>query len=340
MELLSELAARAALDAVPEVMWRPFDRADLPTIASFYAECERHDGNPERTSLADLREYWDAPWSVPTEDTLVGRDGDGEIVAVAWSRCHRAVTAQREVQLGGAVRPTRRTEGIGSAVLQWELAHGAAWDATTRHDEYGSLVLRLMAPADQLDVRDLALRHGLTAERYFFEMSRRLDTTIPARRADGVRLSDWDPARNSETHQVINESFGDHWGHTDTTAETWQETLESHRFRPSWTVLAIDRNTGRVVGVALNVAWEQDWAEQGYTEGYTEQLGVLASHRNRGVAAALLTESMRRFAASGMDAAGLGVDTANPTGALRLYEKLGYRQTADTCLYQVTGPCT
>src|SRR5699024_9924874 len=175
-------------------------------------------------------------------------------------------------------------------VLRWELADGASWDSATRGADHGPLVMRLWAPADQADVRDLALRNGLVAERYFYEMSRRLDTPVAVSSAAGVRLVDWEPARADEARRVVNESFRDHWGHTDTTVEMWRETLQSHRFRPSWSVLAVDRASDRVVGVALNVAWEQDWAAQGYTEGYTEQLGVLASHRNRGVAVALLTE--------------------------------------------------
>ena len=53
-------------------------------------------------------------------------------------------------------------------------------------------------------------------------------------------------------------------------------------------------------------------------------------------ATALLLDSMRRFSADGLEAAGLGVDAANPSGALRLYEALGYRQTASTCIHQPT----
>lgn len=103
-------------------------------------------------------------------------------------------------------------------------------------------------------------------------------------------------------------------------------------------MLAIDDSTDQVIGAAMNYAWEQDWEPQGYTEGYTDQLGVLASHRGRGIAAGLLLESIRRFSESGMDAAGLGVDSANASGALRLYEKLGYQRTASTCAHQFTRP--
>ncbi|HWC22284.1 MAG TPA: GNAT family N-acetyltransferase [Flexivirga sp.] len=336
MTLPSEAAARDRLDELPGISWQPFGRDDLPAIAAFYTECETYDENPERSSLADLEEFWDSTRSVPEADTLVGHDADGRVVATAWAGCNRAITEQRRVRLAGAVRPDRRGEGIGRAVLQWELAHGLAWDDATRREGYGSLVMRLFVPTEQTDARDLAARHEMPTERYFFEMSRWLDDAFDVPAIDGVRLVDWDPARNDEVHRVMDEAFRDHWGHTDMTAEMWQENIDSHGFRPDWTVLAIDDGTDRVIGAAMNYAWEQDWEPQGYTEGYTDQLGVLRSHRGRGIAAALLLESMRRFGESGMQAAGLGVDAANPSGALRLYEKLGYQRTASTCAHQFT----
>jgi mycothiol synthase len=39
-----------------------------------------------------------------------------------------------------------------------------------------------------------------------------------------------------------------------------------------------------------------------------------------------------------MEAAALGVDAANPSGALRLYEGLGYEQTSSTCTYGFLRP--
>lgn len=334
--MTAEAAARRSLDQLGGITWRPFAREDLPDIAAFYTECEGYDDNPERTSPADLQEFWDSPRSVPEADTLVGRDPDGRVVATAWAGCNRVITERRGVHLAGAVRPDRRGEGIGRAVLAWELAHGFAWDDATRRNGYGPLVMRLFAPVDQTDVRDLAERNGLPTDRYFFEMSRRLDDAPAMPSPDGVHLADWDIERSDEVHQAMDEAFRDHWGHVDTTAQLWQEGLDSHGFRPAWTVLAIDDATDRVVGAAMNFAWEQDWEPQGYTEGYTDQLGVLRSHRGRGVAASLLGESMRRFKKSGMGAAGLGVDAANPSGALGLYEKLGYRRTASTCVHQFT----
>ena len=335
---LSEADARADLAAQRDISWRPFGREDLPAIADFYTECEDYDRNPERQSLVGLQEFWDSPRSCPEADTLVGYDLDDRVVATAWAGCNRVVTERRGVHLGGAVRPDRRGEGIGQAVLRWEIAHGIAWDRATRQDGYGPLAMRLYAPSDQADVRDLAERHGLAVDRYFFEMSRCLGDAPSVLEVDDVVIVDWDAARGREVHTMVDRAFRDHWGHADRTDEMWAETTGSAAFRPDWSLLAIDGTTRVVVGAALNCAYQQDWRATGISEGYTDELAVARSHRGRGIASALLLESMRRFALSGMEAAALGVDAANPSGALRLYEGLGYKQTSSTCAYGLLGP--
>jgi mycothiol synthase len=335
---LSEADARADLAAHPSVSWRPFGRDDLPAIAEFYAECEAYDHNPERQSLGGLLEFWDSRRSRPEADTLVGYDLNGRVVATAWAGCNRVVTERRGVYLGGAVRPDRRGEGIGRSVLRWEIAHAIEWDRATRDDGYGPPVMRLHAPCQQTDLRDLAERHGLVVERYFFEMSRRLGSPPPVPQLDDVVILGWDAGRSREAHHVVDRAFHDHWGHTDRTDEMWDEVTSAAAFRLDWSLLAIERTTGAVVGAALNCAYEQDWRATGVTEGYTDQLAVARSHRGRGIARALLLESMRRFAVSGMEAAALGVDAANPSGALRLYEGLGYEQTSNTCTYGFLRP--
>lgn len=333
-----EAEARAALESTPGIVWRPFGRHDLPAIAAFYAECEAYDHNPERKSLAGLQEFWDAPRSRPDEDTLVGFDSSGQVVATAWAGCNRVVTERRGVHLGGAVRPDRRGEGIGGAVLRWQLAHGIAWDLATRRVGYGPLTMRLLAPVDQNDVRDMAARHGLAVERYFFEMARALDGAPPVPEVDGVRIVGWDAGRSREVHKMVDQAFRDHWGHADRTDQMWDEVVTAQAFRAGWSVLAIDDTTQAVVGAALNCAYEQDWVATGSREGYTDELAVVTTHRGSGIASALLCESMRRFAASEMDAAALGVDTANASGALRLYESLGYELRTTTCVHQYVHP--
>jgi ribosomal protein S18 acetylase RimI-like enzyme len=59
--------------------------------------------------------------------------------------------------------------------------------------------------------------------------------------------------------------------------------------------------------------------------GYTENIAVRRAWRRRGIARALIATSLRILKERGMEEAALGVDTQNPSGALQLYESLGYR---------------
>ena len=75
----------------------------------------------------------------------------------------------------------------------------------------------------------------------------------------------------------------------------------------------------------LCAAYPQDW-ETVPREAWVNTVGTRRAWRGRGVAPWLLTESLERVAASdtGFERAILGVDSDNPTGALRLYRRLGF----------------
>ena len=48
--------------------------------------------------------------------------------------------------------------------------------------------------------------------------------------------------------------------------------------------------------------------------------------RRRGLARALLVQSIQMFRQMGMEEMALGVDTQNPHGALALYQSVGYHE--------------
>jgi ribosomal protein S18 acetylase RimI-like enzyme len=59
--------------------------------------------------------------------------------------------------------------------------------------------------------------------------------------------------------------------------------------------------------------------------GWVDELGVLVSHRGRGIGEALLRRSFGVFAGRGVRHVLLNVDAENPTGATALYERVGMR---------------
>ena len=59
-----------------------------------------------------------------------------------------------------------------------------------------------------------------------------------------------------------------------------------------------------------------------------------AGRRRRGLATALLCQSLHALKAAGMTEAALGVDTANPHHALALYERCGFRVVQELTCYE------
>ncbi|MEO5884797.1 MAG: GNAT family N-acetyltransferase, partial [Candidatus Limnocylindrales bacterium] len=70
--------------------------------------------------------------------------------------------------------------------------------------------------------------------------------------------------------------------------------------------------------------WKDENRELGVARGWLEHISVRRPWRRRGLGRALTAEGLRRLRAAGMTDVMLGVDAENPTGALGLYEDLGF----------------
>jgi ribosomal protein S18 acetylase RimI-like enzyme len=66
-------------------------------------------------------------------------------------------------------------------------------------------------------------------------------------------------------------------------------------------------------------------AEYNRKRGWTDEICVRRPWRRRGLARSLLVQSLHAVKERGMQEAGLGVDTQNPSGALHLYESVGFK---------------
>jgi mycothiol synthase len=92
-----------------------------------------------------------------------------------------------------------------------------------------------------------------------------------------------------------------------------QKQAGSPSYDPTMWLLATEE--GEPVGaLTASVAGDRGWVDQ---------LGVLAPWRGRGIAGALLRRSFATFARRGRRRVLLSVDAENPTGATRLYERVG-----------------
>jgi ribosomal protein S18 acetylase RimI-like enzyme len=74
--------------------------------------------------------------------------------------------------------------------------------------------------------------------------------------------------------------------------------------------------------------------KHGLKRGWTEAISTSRRWRRRGVAKALIVESIRELAKRGMTEVALGVHTDNPNGAFDLYSSLGYEESARWTTYR------
>ena len=312
----------------PDVpIWRPATPEDVTALTTLTQAADRVDHPSWLTPREDVEEMFESSWIDPEVDTIVGLDRDGEIVAVGCVSFHPARDERLQVHLQGRVHPRVRRRGIGTEALRWERARARA--ALVAVDSPLPAAITLYADEPDVGSRHLAERHGMHLERWFTSMDRPLADAIDQIEivdVDGsIDLVHYDAHWRDATLTARNDAFRDHWGSLPTPPERWVQFVEGPFLRPDLSWLAVEGD--RVVGLALGTVNEEDWEPQGYSSVYIDLIGVTRDFRGRRIAPALVARLMRSAHDAGLDKAVLDVDTENPSGALGLYERLGFVPT-------------
>ena len=166
---------------------------------------------------------------------------------------------------------------------------------------------------------------GYQSVRHFFTMQHNLrqlpDMPLPA----GIEIR---PVQKPDHLRPIwdtkEAAFADHWGHAQRNEEDFQRWCKTPTFEHNLWQVAWDVSNNSVAGVSINSIYYEDNKHYGFQRGWIDTLGVRREWRGRGLAKALLVRSLRLLKGKGMAEGMLGVDASNPTGALQLYEKVGF----------------
>ena len=121
------------------------------------------------------------------------------------------------------------------------------------------------------------------------------------------------------------EAFRDHWGFVPPEETNYQEWISSPVFDPQLWMVGWDAATGQIAGSIQNFVNRAENEARGRQRGYTEGIFVRRPWRKRGLARALLTRSLQMWKDLGYTEAALGVDAQNTSGALNLYQSVGFR---------------
>lgn len=203
------------------------------------------------------------------------------------------------------------------------------------HDPHCEKFFETWASDCEIDWINLVEQEGYKAVRYSYDMVRpNLDDIPVCPLPQGIELRPVKPDQYVTIWQAAIEAFRDHWGFSE---DEWSlENLKAWEkdpsFNPSLWKVAWDGD--QVAGMVLNYINKNENQEYKRKRGYTETICVRRPWRRRGLAKALIAESLELHKSLGMAETAHGVDAENPNGALQLYEYMGYQVVKTGIVYR------
>lgn len=306
--------------ALDGVTWRPATVADAGIVADLQNAVFAADGG-YRMTAEEFANILSDPDNDMAEDSLIAIDGTGRAVALVFINLPSPTNTKARVFLWQYVHPERRGMGLEDFLLDWFEARGRRRFAALEGDVPG--LFRSGAYDWQQDkIRRLEAR-GYQPIRYFSELLQALDGEIEqAPVPDGYAIEPW-PDDSDPIRLLHNEAFQDHWGSEPRTEDMWRRYTLDEFFRQDLSLIAT-RN-GQPAAYLHTAVYPHDFEDRGRTEAWVEILGTGRAHRKKGLASALITRALAAYRDDGFEYAAIGVDSDSLTGALRLYESLGFQ---------------
>ena len=321
------MTALPMLDGVGFRMFR--GRADYPDLARIITASARGEGDDRVETAEALGSAYDHLERCDPEHDLLVAEVAG--LPVAYSRVWWDDEADGRVyKLVGFVDPAYGGRGIGAAVLAWNEAR--LREIAAVHDVSTKLVQAFVGDGNE-SATALIRDASYEPVTYMAEMVRPSVGDLPDHELpEGLEIR---PVREEDIRtiwQADMEAFKDHWGYVEPTEVEYERFRAYPYLDPTlWKIAWDDEGVAGQVKSFIDTAQNE---AHGRKRGWTEAISTSRRGRRRGVAKALIVESIRELAARGMTEVALGVHTENPNGAYQLYESLGYEVSRTWTTYR------
>jgi len=276
-------------------------------LALIRADEEAIRGLPSHVEEADLRMWWTR--TDLANDSWLFEDG-GRVVAAGWGGLEGTTG-----EFAGIVAQGAKGRGLGTMLVE----RGEALAA-----QKGAGAVRTWAPPEDEAAAALLGARGYREIRRFYEMAIELEEEpgVPSLPAP----LELDTFRDGDAHgfyEAMMESFQDHWDWHGSPYDEWWK-LRRDNDHSLWFLV---RDGGEIAAIARNEARESG--------GYVGLLGVRRAWRGRGLGKVLLYRTFAEFWRRGLRRVSLGVDAQSPTGATKLYEKVGMTVESAMVVYEL-----
>ena len=309
---------------------RPYGgKSDLETIAHLLNICEAIDPPEEWPPLSEVRMQFESPpGSVDRErDLRLWEDmTTGQLCA-----CAGLMIPELGEELGGflwfRIHPEFRYSICQEEIFPWA-------EARMRQvaEERNVAVTLLCGTRNDLLDRIAAIENnGFEIDCYCITMERSLSEPLPNPEFPlGFTLSHGAQQNATAWTELFNETFADHWNHHDKTVDFAQHERTQAHYKPQLDLVAIAPDG---TFAALCYGQIKPTRDSCITEGWINMLGTRPAFRNKGLGKAILLAGIHQLKAEGIDKAMLYVDADNLSGALRLYQSVGFEAYSTQIAY-------
>jgi len=321
---------------IPGLVFRHVNApADYPGMNDAANASRLADGEDFITELDGFTSFYDHLVNCDRHRDVLVVEVDGRIVGYGrtfWGPEGGPDSGVRVHEVFCFLRPEWRRRGIGRSMHAALAARAEVVSAELPAVERSEL--EIFGSDGDGGIEALARSFGFEPIRYGFQMLRpSLDDQPDAPLPDGLEIREVREEHLRQIWDAADEAFRDGNGYRPSTEDDYQvfltDPLQQDRsiWRVAWDG---DQVAGQVRGF-INADAN---AALGTTRGWVENISVRRPYRHRGLARALMNETFKVLRERGMTEGALGVDATNPTGALRVYESMGFAPISRSTTYR------
>ena len=309
-------------------------KEDHPALVQMLNRVNEYFQKTERQTLKDFDLRFSNLRNCNAHTDMILCEVNGRLVAsgrIAWAV---ETSGVYQYAVRHIVDPEFKDSEIPQAILQW--VEKRARQIAAEHPADAPKRFEAWATKTETDKINMLQESGYEVVRYFYDMTCDLSEPIEVTpMPEGLEVKPVTPQDYRKVWEASNEAFHDHWGDTEYTEEDFQRFVQRTEELPSHasSLWKIGWDGDQVAGMVLNQIDHEENEMMGIARGYTDPICVRRPWRKRGLASALISRSLVMLKEMGMTEAALGVDAENPSGALGLYQRHGFRTVQESRVY-------